>query len=612
MSAGNRKNDNERKAKIRQRYKGISKDELTIIPATPVDNIFESNVYKRVAVYARVSTDDPNQTSSYELQKNYYEDLVKRHPNWELVEIYADEGISGTSLNHRDSFVRMIKDCQKGMIDIVITKSVSRFARNVEDCIHYARQLKALSPQVGILFETEGIYTLNDNSEMQLAFLATLAQEESHNKSQGMNRSIEMRFERGIFLTPVLLGYDHDEDGNLIINEEEAKTVRLIFTMYLAGETCNYIAETLTKLERTTKKNHKVWAPGSVYGILKNERYCGDVLARKTYTPDYLTHKSVKNNKKRPQYYQEDHHEAIISREDFIATQRLMDSNKYGFRNALPELKVMKQGVLKGFVEFNPCWRGFKEGDYLEACHSCLSDEDYLNPIVQFRYQKGDFDFRSYQVTRGQFVSNVRKVSVNITYSHMKFSTEAVKELNVGAYVELLYHPLFEIMVVRKSQRKNRHSVKWAVFREERWRSSKISGAAFLPILFQLCDWNKDNRYMVDGYLKEQDGEKILVFYMDEPIVRVKKEDKYKDMFLEEWQDEFGSYYYDQYAKDVSIFCPEQEWNISQEGVIANTPEFQIRKQHELKLEYQRMIQELVQERTKDGRTDGENGFGSL
>lgn len=602
MSKDITKNDL-RKAKIRQKYKGISKDEITVIPAAPIENVFESNVCQRVGVYARVSTDDPNQTSSYELQKNYYEDLVKRHPNWELVEIYADEGISGTSLNHRDSFIRMIKDCQKGMVDLVITKSVSRFARNVEDCIHYARQLKALDPQVGILFETEGIYTLNDNSEMQLAFLATLAQEESHNKSQSMNRSIEMRFERGIFLTPVLLGYDHDEDGNLIINEEEAKTVRLIFTMYLAGENCNYIAEMLTTLERTTKKNNKEWSAGSVYGILKNERYCGDVLARKTYTPDYITHKSVKNENKRPQYYQEDHHEAIISREDYIAAQRLMESNKYGFRNALPELKVIKNGILKGFVEFNPCWRGFKERDYLEACHSCLSDSDYLNPVVQFRYQKGDFDFSSFQVARGQFVNHARKVSVNITYSHMKFSMDAVNELNVGGYVEILYHPLFEIMVVRKSGRKNRHSIRWALMQENWWRSARISGAAFLPILYRLCDWNHTCRYFAEGYLKEQDGEKLLVFYMDEAVVRIKKDDKYKDTYLEEWQGTFGLFYYEQAAKEVSIFDPQKEWQIKEEGVIANTPDFQMRKQMELKREYKQMIEDIENNRI-DGRND--------
>lgn len=217
------------KDKIRERYKGVSYDELEVIPALPRENIFESTKMRRVAVYARVSTGDPRQTSSYELQKNHYLDLVNRNPNWILVDIYADEGISGTSLSHRDEFKRMIDDCKRNKIDFIVTKSVSRFARNVLDCIGYVRELKTMNPPIGVLFETERIFTLDGHSDMQLHFMATTAQEESHNKSDIMNASIEMRFRRGVFLTPKLLGYDLDNDGKLIINKEEAKTVRLWF-----------------------------------------------------------------------------------------------------------------------------------------------------------------------------------------------------------------------------------------------------------------------------------------------------------------------------------------------------------------------------------------------
>lgn len=597
MSSERKQMNDERKERIRQKYKGISKDELTIIPANPTENIFDNNTHKRVGIYARVSTDSLNQTSSYELQKNYYEDMVKRHPNWELVEIYADEGISGTSLNHRNSFIRMIKDCQKGMLDMVITKTVSRFARNVVHCIEYARQLKALKPQVGIYFETENIYTLDENSEMQLSFLATLAQEESHNKSQSMNRSIEMRFERGIFLTPVLLGYDHDEDGNLIINEDEAKTVRLIFTMYLAGNDCVKIAEKLTELERATKKNNKVWASSSVYGILQNERYCGDVLARKTYTPDYLTHKSVKNEHERPQYYQEDHHEAIISRESFVLTQKLIGSNKYGYRRASPELIVIKEGILKGFVQFNPLWRGFKVQDYIDACNSVLSDDDYLNPTVRFKVEKGAFNFSRYQVTRGQYINNCRKVCVNISAKHIKFSLEAVNELKVGGYIEILYNPLYQIMVVRKGKRDNRHSMKWAVLKEDRFRPYRIGSVAFMDTLYQFCGWDTEKRYLVDGYLKEQGEERLLVFFMDEAVVRMKNGDRYVNAFKDEWGKGFGAYYYEQKAKEISMFDPDKKWGINQPGIIANTPEFDFPDREKMEEEYRRIASELEQEK---------------
>ena len=178
------------KAKIRERYKGVSIDELDVIPAMPAASLDDINQTKRVAVYARVSTDDPRQTSSYELQKNHYQDVVSRHPGWELINIYADEGISGTSLQHRDSFIRMINDCNAGKIDLILTKSVSRFARNIVDCISYVRELRKLQPPIGVYFETEHIYTLNSNSEMSLSFIATLAQEESHTKSEIMNSSI--------------------------------------------------------------------------------------------------------------------------------------------------------------------------------------------------------------------------------------------------------------------------------------------------------------------------------------------------------------------------------------------------------------------------------------
>ena len=339
-----------KKAKIRERYKGVDPDQLEIIPARRQTDVFDDEIYKRVAVYARVSTDDPRQTSSYELQKNYYTDMVSRHSNWDLVDIYADEGISGTSLKKRDSFNRMIADCKAGKIDLIVTKSVSRFARNIVDCISIVRMLSAMTPPVEVFFETEHINTLNDKTEMSLAFTATLAQEESHTKSTIMNASIEMRFSHGIFLTPPLLGYDRDEEGNLVINEDEAQTVRLIFFMYLYGYTCTQIAATLTQLGRTTKKGNTNWSAASILGVLKNERHCGDLVSRKTYTPSYLDHKSRKNRGERTQVRSRDHHEAIISRDDFIAVQRLISNAKYGNKGILPQLNVMKEGALRGFV----------------------------------------------------------------------------------------------------------------------------------------------------------------------------------------------------------------------------------------------------------------------
>ena len=281
----------EQKNKIRARYRGVDRSELEFIPAKQKEKLFEETGTKRVCAYCRVSTDDVNQTSSYELQNNHYEDMIKEHQGWELVGIYADEGISGTSLKHRDEFNRMIEDCKAGKIDLIVTKSVSRFARNIVDCIAKVRELANMIPQVGVFFETEHIYTLDNTSEMMLAVLSAAAQEESHTKSEIMNISIEQRFSRGIFLTPKLLGYDVDEDGNLVINEEEAKTVRLCYYLFLNGFPTTEIAEVLMQLKRKTKLGNTKWSSGTIVSLLRNERYCGDILSRKTFTPNYLDNK---------------------------------------------------------------------------------------------------------------------------------------------------------------------------------------------------------------------------------------------------------------------------------------------------------------------------------
>ena len=261
------KNDKDKKDKIRARYRNAGTGKVNVTPATPQKDIFNDDGEKRVAVYVRVSTDSVQQTSSFELQQNYYTGMIERNKNWKLVGIYADEGISGTSLKNRDQFNRMIEDCRAGKIDLVVTKSVSRFSRSVKDFHQCIEELSLLQPPVGVYFESEAKYTLNDHDEITLSFLSVHAQQESHTKSNSMNRSVDMRYQHGMFLTPSLLGYDRDEDGNLVVNETEAKTVRLVFYMYLHGYTCRQIAEKLTALKRTTKKSNTKWSPQSILNI---------------------------------------------------------------------------------------------------------------------------------------------------------------------------------------------------------------------------------------------------------------------------------------------------------------------------------------------------------
>ena len=512
----------QQKSRIRDRYKGVAPELIKVIPAAEETSIFDEDAQLRVAVYARVSTGDPRQTSSYELQKNYYEDFVMHHPNWTLVNIYADEGISGTSLKHREQFKQMIEHCRQGKIDLIVVKSVSRFARNIVDCIGQVRELAALNPPVGVFFETENIYTRKDDSEMALSFIATMAQEESHNKSTAMNSSIEMRFKYGIFLTPKLLGYDHDEEGNLIINEDEAKTVKIIFFMYLAGFSTTKIAQTLTSLGRTTKLGNTKWSASSIMEILQNERHCGDVLARKTFTPNYLDHKSKKNVNERTQYYHENHHEPIISRDDFLAVQEMIRNSRYGGKGFLPELHVIDSGTLKGFVHVNPVWAGFKASDYIDASLGVFDESDTDITPETHEAATGEFDLRGFEIARSQFFNTAHRISVTFSKKEIRFSTEAIKKLDTE-YIEFLVNPVEKLFVVHAVKKDEKHALKWSKETPEGRASKSIYGTAFIPTLFELFEWNEECRYRSIGSLIKKDDGMVLLFDMNETEMIIPK-----------------------------------------------------------------------------------------
>lgn len=614
-------NENEHKAgsvadqknKIRERYKGVSLDELDVIPALPQEDIFAVENEQRVAVYARVSTDDPRQTSSYELQKNHYHDVISKSPNWKLVQIYADEGISGTSLQHRDQFKLMIEDCKQGKIDLIVTKSVSRFARNVVDCIGYVRELLALPHPVGVFFETERLNTFDPKSEMVLSFMATLAQEESHTKSEIMNASIEMRFRRGIFLTPILLGYDHDEDGNLVINEEEAKIVKLIFMMYLNGCTCQEIADTLTELGCVTKKGNTVWSPGSILQILQNERHCGDVLAHKTYTPNYLNHKSKKNMQNRPQYRKRNHHEAIILRDDFIAVQRLISNAKYGNKGLLPELKVIPEGVLKGFVSINPRWAGFKEDDYINASASVYNGTEQTSASsAPVEVQSGDFDLRGYEIARSQFFDSTDRITVTFSQGDIRFSCPAVRRLE-STLVELLMHPQKRILAVRTAGKECRNAMQWSKKKSGISFPRGISGTAFLPTLYSLLGWKDDCRYRITGIKRGKGNDAILLFNLTEPEIFIPNDtvsslpesDTSVKPFTDsnrrnvrayppDWADTFGSNYYSHaQAQELAGFGKGMEPDISHASIIYKDNDIQVTSKDDIERNIEQIMSDM-------------------
>ena len=301
----------------------IIKDVITI-PANNTCHAGKSKARKkiRVAAYCRVSTDEERQLDSFENQVEHYTEVITSGRNYELAGIYSDEGLSGCSTRSRKGFCAMIRDCEAGKIDLIITKSISRFARNTQDSLNYTRKLKDMG--IGICFEKEGINTLESSGELLLTLFSCFAQEESRSISENTSWGIRSRFRQGIphINTRVLLGYDKDEKGSLEINEEEAVTVRRIFSMFLEGWSLGGIARQLNKEGVRGVHGEAKWCSITIDRMLSNEKYKGSILMQKTFTVNYLTRKHVRNDGELEQYYIEKNHPAIIEPEEWEAVQQ--------------------------------------------------------------------------------------------------------------------------------------------------------------------------------------------------------------------------------------------------------------------------------------------------
>ena len=506
----------EEKARTRRRiHVDFDRDKYKYIPEKEPFDYYSDDSPQRVGIYVRVSTDDVRQTTSFELQKKYYEDFVVKHPNWKLIRIYADEGISGTSLKKRDAFNEMIRDAKSKKLDLIITKSVSRFARNVKDFLVIIRELSELKEPVGVFFESENIFSLNQDSQMALTFQSTMAEEESHTRSRSMETSLRMRLDNGIPLTPKLLGYTHDADGILKINPTEAKTVKLAFFMYLYGYSTQQIANAFIALEKASfLGNTTLWTSNSIVQILRNERHCGDVLTRKTYTKDFREHKKAKNRRDKPQSWYYDHHEGIVSRDDYIAVQHLLDNMKYGNHSIMPQLRVIDSGALKGFVVINPKWSAFKEEQYYNACKSVYDPTEAIVPEEEFEIsvEAGDFDLRGFEITRSEFFETTRQPHIVFYHKKIKFSTAIIRKFGKSNYVELLINPISRKFAVRPSTPNNRNAIVFSKLELGIYYPKDIASAAFSETVYSLFGWNTDYKYRILGSLYEQDGEMAYIF----------------------------------------------------------------------------------------------------
>ena len=279
----------------------------------------------RVAAYCRVSTDSEDQLNSYNSQKAYYTDLIQKNGEWIFAGIYADEAITGTQVTKREDFQRMINDCMNGEIDMLITKSISRFARNTLDTLKYVRMLK--EKNIAVYFEDEKINTLTMDGELLLVVLSSVAQQEVENISANVKKGLKMKMKRGELVGfQGCLGYDyHPEDKSITVNEEEAEIVRYIFNRYIEGAGGSVIGQELENLGYLTKYGNSTWVPTTVLGIIKNEKYKGDILLGKTFTVDPISKRRLENMGEEDQFYIRNHHEPIISEEVFDKAQEILN-----------------------------------------------------------------------------------------------------------------------------------------------------------------------------------------------------------------------------------------------------------------------------------------------
>ena len=297
---------------------------VTVLPPTisrETSAPIGSKAKRKVAAYARVSTDHEEQQSSYEAQVDYYTKYIQGRDDWEFAGIYSDEGITGTCMAKREGFTRMVDDALAGRIDLILTKSVSRFARNTVDSLTTIRKLKEHGTEV--YFEKESIWTFDSKGEMLLTILSSLSQEESRSISENVKWGQRKRMADGKFSMPYskFLGYEKGEDGLMVVNEEQAKVVEQIYGLFIAGLSPLAIAKKLTDAGIPSPTGREKWYEGTVRSILKNEKYKGCALLQKTFTPDFLTKKAVVNDGTVPQYYVEDSHPAIIAPDQFALVQ---------------------------------------------------------------------------------------------------------------------------------------------------------------------------------------------------------------------------------------------------------------------------------------------------
>lgn len=372
------------RAERREQRRKLMQDEIAenqrsngviVIPPKKLQEVQQERPKLRVAAYCRVSTQEEEQVGSFDMQVRHFTQRIEGNPDWELVEIYQDEGISATTVKKRLGFQKMIADAVDGKIDLILTKSISRFGRNIVDILDNLNILSALNPPVSVEFETEHItYTGDGKNNLLIVLLSALAEMESQQKSEAIKAGIRWRMAEGIYKFSVqnTLGFYRDHFGRLVIEPTEARIVEYIYESCLEGGTPSEIAAALTEQGIKSPMGNDSWSAGTVRSILRNEKYCGDALMQKTYTKDFRTHKSVKNTDLN-MYFKENHHTAIIKKEDWLKVQKLLSERlasphkaKLRFLSNRFVAHRVKDGLFKGYLILDSRWSPAERQEFMK------------------------------------------------------------------------------------------------------------------------------------------------------------------------------------------------------------------------------------------------------
>ena len=446
---------------------------VTVIPAS-IHKFSEiplvTTEKRKVAAYARVSTDNEDQKTSYAAQVDYYTNYIRSRSDWAFAGMYSDEGVTGTSMKKREGFTRMVQDALDGKIQLIVTKSVSRFARNTVDSLTTIRKLKEHG--VEVYFEKESIWTFQARGEILLTILSNLSQEEARSISENVTWGLRKKFADGKFSVGYshFLGYDKGEDGNLAINEEQAKIVRLIFQFFLEGMTAGRIAKNLTARHILTVTGKEKWNAKTIRGILSNEKYTGCARIQKTFTPDFLTKKAVKNCRQVPSYFVEQRHPAIIDPAVFEMVQREME------RRTREGGRYSGVSIFSGKIKCGECGGSFgakvwhstdKYRRTIYRCNNKYDGQKCRTPHVMEKEIKEAFvtAFNRLVTEREEIVTNARLVRQTLCDTTALMEEKIKLQQELAVLVEMTEKCIRENARIAQSQEEYQRSYEGLVVR---------------------------------------------------------------------------------------------------------------------------------------------------